>query len=102
MDYEQVVKSIVESLQESLDETTEKATKLVITKATENTRLFGGNGILDSMGVVILLSDLEEKIEDDFGLVVSLTSDAAMSKTRSPFRSIKSLAEYVYTVANNP
>ena len=47
------------------------------------------------MDVVILLSDLEEKLDDDFGIIISLASDSAMSKARSPFRSVKSLAKYI-------
>jgi acyl carrier protein len=86
---------IIESLKESIDETTEEDKKLAILHADANTRLFGSNGLLDSMDVVILLSDLEEKLDDDFGIIISLASDSAMSKARSPFRSVKSLAKYI-------
>ena len=47
------------------------------------------------MGVVILLSDLEDKLDDEFDIMISLASDSTMSKTRSPFRNIKSLANYI-------
>lgn len=101
MDYNQAFKAVIDSLKESIDETTEGAVKEVIIGASESTRLFGDSGILDSLGIVILLSDLEEKLEDDFDVIVSLASDSAMSRTRSPFRSVKSLAEYVCKVVNN-
>ena len=53
------------------------------------------------MGVVILLSDLEEKIEDDFETILSLASDSTMSRAHSPFRSVKSLAEYIINTVND-
>ena len=55
----------------------------------------GGGGLLDSMGVVILLSDLEEQLDDKYDVMISLANDSTMSKTRSPFRSVKSLAKYI-------
>ena len=47
------------------------------------------------MGVVILLSDLEDRLDDEYDVMLSLASDSTMSKTRSPFRNVKSLAKYI-------
>jgi acyl carrier protein len=95
MNYEQAVKLILDSLKEGIDDTTEESRKLNISNASSETRLFGGNGLLDSLGVVILLTDLEEKLDEEFDVTVSLASDSTMSRTRSPFRTVKSLAEYM-------
>lgn len=67
----------------------------------ENTRLFGGSGSLDSMGVVVLLSELEEVLSEDHDIHVSLANDQAMSRTASPFRTVDTLVNYVYEVINN-
>lgn len=95
MNYEQAVKLILDSLKEGIDDTTKESRKLNISNASSETRLFGGNGLLDSLGVVILLTDLEEKLDEEFDVTVSLASDSTMSRTRSPFRTVKSLAEYM-------
>ena len=67
----------------------------------ENTRLFGGSGGLDSLGVVVLLSELEEVLSDDYDIDVSLANDQAMSRTTSPFRTVDTLVNYVYGIINN-
>ena len=95
MNYEQAVKLILDSLKEGIDDTTEESRKLNISNASSETRLFGGKGLLDSLGGVILLTDLEEKLDEEFDVTISLASDSTMSRTRSPFRTVKSLAEYM-------
>ena len=95
MKYDQAVELIIDSLREGLNETDDEVRKLAISQADEDTRLFGGDGLLDSMGVVILLSDLEEQLDDKYDVMISLANDSTMSKTRSPFRSVKSLAKYI-------
>jgi acyl carrier protein len=59
------------------------------------TRLIGRQGLLDSLALVSLVIAVEEALEDEFGLSVSLADERAMSQIRSPFRSIGTLAEYV-------
>ena len=95
MNYDQAIKLIIDALKEGIDDTTEESRKLKISEAGSVTRLFGGDGLLDSMGVVILLADLEDKLDEEFDIVLSLASDSTMSRTHSPFRTIKSLAEYM-------
>ena len=59
-----------------------------------DTGLFGSDGLFDSMGLVSLVVAVEEAIEDQYGVSISLADQRAMSQKRSPFRSIGSLAEY--------
>ena len=95
MNYEQAVKLILDSLKEGIDDTMEESRKLNISDASSETRLFSGDGLLDSLGVVILLTDLEDKLDEEFDVTISLASDSTMSRTRSPFRTVKSLAQYM-------
>ena len=95
MKYKEAEILVIEALKEGLDSSSDEARVVAINKADENTRLFGGGGLLDSMGVVILLSDLEDKLDDEYDVMLSLASDSTMSKTRSPFRNVKSLAKYI-------
>ena len=60
-----------------------------------DTRLFGPNGVLDSLGLVSVLVEIEQKIADSGMGPVSLMDDRAMSQKSSPFRTVSSLAEYL-------
>jgi acyl carrier protein len=59
-----------------------------------DTQLFGPSGVLDSIGLVSVVVELEQALTDRVGRDVSLMNDRAMSQTRSPFLTVRSLAEY--------
>lgn len=56
--------------------------------------LFGREGMLDSLGLVTLISAIEMGIEDRMGRSIRLADEKAVSQTRSPFRTVGSLAEF--------
>lgn len=58
-------------------------------------RLFGGDGVLDSVGVVMLITEVEEQVEEQLGVSITLADDRAMSQKTSPFRSVKTLTHYL-------
>jgi acyl carrier protein len=60
-----------------------------------DTALFGENGALDSLGLVNLIVATEQRIEEDFGVSISLADERAMSQARSPFRTVDSLVNYI-------
>jgi hypothetical protein len=57
--------------------------------------IFGAGGPLDSLALVSFLADLEYRIAEEFDRQVVLASEQAMSRSRSPFRDVSSLAEYI-------
>jgi acyl carrier protein len=61
----------------------------------EETRLFGGSSEFDSIAVVSLLAEIEQRINDRCGTSIIIADERAMSQKRSPFRSIGTLAEYI-------
>lgn len=61
----------------------------------EATPLFGSGGILDSLGLVTLILTIEEMIEMQMGVAITIVSEKAMSTRRSPFATIGSLAEFI-------
>ena len=63
-------------------------------KANEDTTLFGKESVLDSMGLVNVIIDIESKFLDE-NIEISLTSEKAMSRRESPFRTISTLAEFI-------
>lgn len=58
--------------------------------------LFGQSAKLDSLGLVNLIVTTEQKIEEEFNIAVTLADERAMSQKNSPFRTIGTLAEYIF------
>ncbi|BAI79865.1 conserved hypothetical protein [Deferribacter desulfuricans SSM1] len=79
----------------SLKELNEELEKVELENPTIETRLYGVDGVLDSLALVTLITDLEEKISEEFGKNITLADERAMSQRRSPFRDVKSLVEYI-------
>lgn len=61
---------------------------------TEDTILFGKDGVLDSMGLVTLIVAVEQALEDRYDKSAGLADEKAMSQARSPYRSVATLAEF--------
>jgi acyl carrier protein len=62
--------------------------------------LFGDAGNLDSLGLVNLIVNLEDEIHTSLGVPILLADEKAMSQTKSPFRTVASLAEYLSILIN--
>ena len=58
------------------------------------TVLLGNSAVVDSMGLVNLIVDIESALSEK-GIEVTLTSEKAMSQRNSPFRTIQSLTDYI-------
>ena len=61
----------------------------------ENTALYGVGGVLDSMSLVSIVIDVEQMLEEQLGLRMTLVNDSAMSPKRSPFQSVSTFASYI-------
>ena len=59
------------------------------------TPLIGPGAALDSLGLVTLIVTLETRVADELGRSVTLANEQAMSRTRSPFRTLGTLAAYL-------
>lgn len=71
------------------------------TMVTNETRLVGSSAVVDSVGLVSVIVDVEGRLADA-GFDISLLSDKAMSMQRSPFRSVETLAEFIHEELNPP
>ncbi len=69
-------------------------------KKSPNTVLFGESSRLSSLGLVELILSVEERIDEKFGVVVNLADDKAMSRQKSPFRTVDSIIEYAVLLLN--
>jgi acyl carrier protein len=59
------------------------------------TLLYGAGGVLDSLELVNLVIELEQRLDEQLGAVVTLADERAVSQQRSPFRSVPSLVDFV-------
>ena len=83
MNIEDAKKLVMEAITTTLDGKEE---------VTEDMQLIGGESLLDSMKLVEVCLVLED-LADDNGFEFDWTSEATMSKSRSMFRTVHSLAE---------
>jgi len=84
---------ITNLLFETIDEFNDTNSYSIIKKL--DTVLFGENSSLDSLGLVNLIVAVEEKIEDDFDISLTLADEKAMSERNSPFRSVEAFRDYI-------
>jgi len=59
---------------------------------TDNTSIIGNDSPIDSMGLIQLCLTLEEKAEE-LNFEFDWTTETAMSKSKSMYRSVKTLSE---------
>lgn len=62
---------------------------------TLETQLYDGDGGLDSLSLVMLVSAIEAAITDEFGKDVVLASEKAMSMRNSPYRNVGAFVDFV-------
>jgi len=88
---EKIKKIIVEVL-EDLNEELENEN---LDNPTGETKLYGGNGALDSLALVSFITDLEERVSDEFNKEIILADEKAMSQQTSPFRNVETITNYI-------
>jgi acyl carrier protein len=65
----------------------------------ESTALVGPDSVLDSMALVTLVLDVEQRVQEQLGVAVSLMNEQALSRRRSPFRTIGTLTDYILEIS---
>jgi acyl carrier protein len=93
VDKERILRALfmaVDEVDEALSKS--KNSQLVI---TPETILVGEHGKLDSLGFVSFIFALEQKIEQELGVTITLVDERAMSQKDSPFETIGKLADYI-------
>lgn len=62
---------------------------------SNETVLMGQTGRLDSLSLVNLIVSVEGAIEDELDVSISLADEKAMSQKNSPFRTVRTLIDYI-------
>ena len=91
---EKIEKLIIETFYESFKD-------IVEDEINNETPIFGGSGKLDSLDLVAFLVNLEQKIEDEFSQSLTIADEKAMSLKNSPFRTIRTLADFLNSRINS-
>jgi D-alanine--poly(phosphoribitol) ligase subunit 2 len=79
----------------AIDELNKQLSKEDRLEKSLETSLFGRNSKLDSLGLINLIVAVEQNIEDEFDITITLADERAMSEKHSPFRTVRSLADYI-------
>ena len=67
----------------------------VLNAIQRETPLLGEGSDLDSMAIVHLIVDLEGRLLDSYGKNWILADERALSRKRSPFRTVGNLTEFI-------
>ncbi len=90
MDRAKALEIVITCLREALEQA-----GATVGEINEETVIVGPAAVLDSIGVVSLIVDIEQRLEMDHDVSVTLASERAMSQRSSPFRNAAVLADHV-------
>ncbi len=101
MDKQGIVTDMLELLQGTLDShVLDEGGNAV--RATPELILIGESAAVTSMALVSFIADVESTLQEKHNLTLTLVSERALSRKKSPFRSVDALAEYVVELVENP
>lgn len=66
------------------------------------TRLYGVKGALDSIALVGLIADIEDRVSQEFDRDIILADERAMSQRLSPFGRVSLLVDYIEKLLQEP
>jgi hypothetical protein len=84
----------MESIYQAIDETNLQLPPGRQLAKSPETLLFGKGAVLDSLGLVNFVVTAEQRLDEIFGVPLTLANEKAFSMKNSPFRTVGSLAEY--------
>lgn len=71
-------------------------------RASADLPLIGEDAAVSSMALVSYIADVESTLMEDYNLTLTLVSERALSRKKSPFRTINALADYVFELVETP
>lgn len=97
MQVEEITECVVQCINDMLEDTQSEneASSPEPISVNASTKLIGKDAVLDSIGLVSIIADMEEMIEDNYGYTIAIADERAMSREKSPFLTVTSLAEYI-------
>lgn len=95
MDSAKYASRLVDLLQQTVDREADVTGARVDTTSA----LIGPHAIIASLSLVSFIADAEIMLSEDDGLDLVLVSEAALSRSKSPFLTIETLASYIAELA---
>ena len=89
---EEIYNVIYAAIDEFNEQALEGRTKL---EKSVNSALYDGSSGMDSLEIASLLMAVEDNLEDLMGVTITIADEKAMSQKQSPFRNVKTLANYI-------
>lgn len=86
---------IIQAIFSAINEINQELPKEQQLNKSVDTILFGKSGKLDSFGLVNLIVLTEQRIEEEFGITITIADEKAMSQKKSPFKTVRTLANYI-------
>jgi acyl carrier protein len=77
-----------------------KETDIIIDVIDETTRLIGSTSPFDSMDLVQIIVEVEDKINEEYNSEIILTDEKAMSRSTSPFINVGTLSKFIIEILN--
>jgi len=71
-------------------------------RASADLPLIGEDASVSSMALVSYIADVESTLMENYNLTLTLVSERALSRKKSPFRTINALADYVFELVETP
>lgn len=95
-----MIKKVENLIIECLKELNEEIENDSLINPTLETKLYGQDGTLDSLALVSLVTDVEEKVAEELEEEIVLADEKAMSQRNSPFNSVGTLSKYIVSIIN--
>lgn len=92
--------NVLEVIFESIDELNQDLNSDEQIEKDLGSIIFGQQSSLDSMGLVNLITIIEQKIEDETGEFIAIADERAMSMESSPFKTVETLKNYIEELIN--
>jgi len=89
---------IIQVIFQAIDELNEQLPKEEKLDKSLDRVLFGSGGNLDSLRLVSLFTTLEQKVEEQLGITITLFDHLASSENDNPFTTVQSLADYLVSI----
>ena len=86
---------IIQIIFSAVDEVNQLLPKEQLIEKSVDAILFDTSSNLDSLGLINLIVTVEQKIEDELDAVISLADERTMEQENNPFKTIRSLSEYI-------
>ena len=86
---------IIQTVNEAIDEFNEQLPQENKLEKSVDTVLFGRDGTLDSLGLVSLATTIEQKIQENHAVTMTLLQDISSLEEDNSFNTIEELAEHI-------